>query len=297
MITGATDEQAFWTFTGAGGNGKGVLIEALTHVLGSCDEGGYAADIDFSTIAHGKPAAGQARPDLAKLPGARLVVTSEPSRGGQYDEGLVKKITGQDPITARPLYAPEFTYRPVFKLVVLCNAKPTIHGTDDGIWRRVRIVTFGHQWRTSDLMPDTLPAPDKGLRARLQTEAQGILARLVASARRWYGHGLRTPAQITEQVREYRTGSDTFALFLDEACDQGPSYRVGSSALATAYNDWAKRTKAPTLNANALAEEMTRRSYAKTRTGAGYVWLGLQLRPDGPPPPTDDDAPRKGVWP
>jgi len=295
VVTGHTDEQAFWTLTGAGGNGKGVLIEALTHVLGSCDDGGYSADIDFSTIAHGHHAAGQARPDLAKLPGARLVVTSEPSRGGQYDEGLVKKVTGQDPITARPLYAPELTYRPVFKLVVLCNAKPTIHGTDDGIWRRVRIVTFDHQWRTSDLMSESLPAPDKTLRARLQGEAEGILALLVASARRWFADGLRTPAQITDQVREYRTGSDTFALFLDEACEQGKTYRVGSSALLAAYNLWAKSTRAPQLNANTLAEEMTRRAYAKTRASAGYVWLGLQLRPDGPPPHTDDD--RKGVWP
>jgi len=296
-ITGATDEQAFWTLTGAGGNGKGVLIDALSHVLGSCDEGGYTADIDFSTIAHGHHAAGQARPDLAKLPGARLVVTSEPSRGGQYDEGLVKKITGQDPITARALYGAEFTYRPCFKLFILCNAKPTIHGTDDGIWRRVRIVTFDHQWRTSDLMPETLPAPDKTLRNRLQSEAEGILARLVASARRWYAQGLKTPAQITAQVKEYRTGSDTFALFLDEACDQGKSYRVGSSALLAAYNIWAKSTRAPQLNANSLAEELARRAFVKTRTGSGYVWLGLQLRPDGPPPPTDDDAPRKGSWP
>ena len=291
-ITGATSEQAFWTLTGAGGNGKGVLIDALSHVLGSCDEGGYVADIDFSTIAHGKTAAGQARPDLAKLPGARLVVTSEPSRGGQYDEGLLKKITGQDPITARPLYDAEFTYRPAFKLVVLCNAKPTIHGTDDGIWRRVRIVTFDRQWRTSDLMPDTLPKPDKTLRDRLQAEAEGILARLVASARRWYQGGLATPAQITDQVREYRTGSDTFALFLDEACERAPSYRVGSSALAAAYNDWARRTKAPTLNANALAEEMQRRSYIKSRINGSSYWLGLMLRPDGPPPHDDHDAPK-----
>jgi len=145
-------------------------------------------------------------------------------------------------------------------------------------------------------MPDTLPKPDKTLRNRLQAEAQGILAQLVAAARRWYADGLKTPAQITDQVREYRTGSDTFALFLDEACDHDKAYRVGSSALAAAYNDWAKRTKAPTLNANSLAEEMTRRSYAKSRINGASYWLGLHLRPDGPPPPTDDDAPRKS-WP
>ena len=59
-----------------------------------------------------------------------------------FDEGLVKQLTGGDRITTRLLYQNEFEYRPQFKIIVVCNHKPIIEGTDNAIWRRIHLVPF-----------------------------------------------------------------------------------------------------------------------------------------------------------
>lgn len=80
--------------------------------------------------------------DNSRLKGARLVTSVEPNEGMRLNEGLLKQLTGDDMITARKLYGDEFEYRPEFKLWVATNHKPTIRGTDVGIWRRIHIIPF-----------------------------------------------------------------------------------------------------------------------------------------------------------
>lgn len=290
-LTGECSEQKFITLTGNGSNGKGVLTNIMVDILGDAVNGGYSDWIDFSTLAHGNRTAGQASPDLAKLPGVRYVITSEPSRGTRYDEGRVKRMTGQDLVTARALWGNEFSYKPVYKINVQCNDKPVIDGQDLGIWRRVLVLCFDRQRRTSELMPASLPAPDLHLPSKLQAERVGILAQLVRAAVEWYASGLRVPRVVADAVAEYRAESDSFALFLAECCDLGADLQAPSGPLGAAYNDWAKRTKSPTLSARAFSDEMKRRGFIRRDTGSCNRWLGVALRPDAPPAHDDSDAP------
>ena len=64
----------------------------------------------------------------------RLVTAAETNDARRLNESRVKVATGSDPITARYLYKENFTYIPQFKIWLAMNHKPTIKGTDDGIW-------------------------------------------------------------------------------------------------------------------------------------------------------------------
>ena len=80
---------------------------------------------------------GEASPDIAKLPGVRMLRTSEPGRNAKFDEGLIKLLTGGDKISARHLNRNFFEFLPVFKLTMQGNHKPKIQGVDEGIWSRI----------------------------------------------------------------------------------------------------------------------------------------------------------------
>ena len=107
--------------------------------------GDYGETVPIETfLDHGKArGAGQATPDLAILPGVRMLRTSEPEKGAKLAEAMVKLVTGGEPIQARHLNRDFFKFYPQFKLTMSGNYRPTISGTDEGIWRRVRLVPFG----------------------------------------------------------------------------------------------------------------------------------------------------------
>jgi putative DNA primase/helicase len=84
----ATDDRrhrrgAHALFLGGGRNGKGVFETATGFVLGD-----YAGStpIETFTIEARSRSAGQATPELAKLPGIRALRTSEPEEGRRLDE-------------------------------------------------------------------------------------------------------------------------------------------------------------------------------------------------------------------
>jgi len=86
---------------------------------------------------------GEATPDLADLVGARLAVCSETEDGAALAESLVKSLVGGDVMSVRKLHGSPFQFTPQLKLMMLGNHKPIIHGNDDGIWRRVRLINDG----------------------------------------------------------------------------------------------------------------------------------------------------------
>jgi len=66
----------------------------------------------------------------------------EPCKGEKINEGIMKEITGGDPIQGRALFRESVTFVPQFKLVVCTNALFDIKSNDDGTWRRIRVCDF-----------------------------------------------------------------------------------------------------------------------------------------------------------
>ena len=138
-LTGDISEQKLSVYHGTGSNGKSVWEEVTSYIAGD-----YAATVPIETFLDEGYArrAGQATPDLARLPGVRMLRTSEPRRGAALNEALIKLATGGELMTARHLNHPFFDFYPEFKLTVSSNYRPRIRGTDEGIWRRVDLVPW-----------------------------------------------------------------------------------------------------------------------------------------------------------
>ena len=134
---GTNDNQTFNIYTGSGCNGKSKLVELMSRCLGD-----YKATVPITLITQTRNCIGSTSPEIVALMGVRYAVMQEPSKGDTINEGIMKEITGGDPIQGRALFKDSVTFIPQFKLVVCTNVLFDINTNDDGTWRRIRICDF-----------------------------------------------------------------------------------------------------------------------------------------------------------
>lgn len=245
-MTGLTNEQKFTFFYGSGANGKSVLVDLIAKIMGD-----YGASAKIESITgRGRRGGGDATPDLVPLIGARFVRTSEPDEGQRLQEGLIKELTGGEPILVRALNENFVLIYPIFKLTISGNHKPEIHGGDDGIWRRVMLVPFEIQIPAHERDPD--------LGKKLWAERSGVLNWLIAGLLDYLRNGLQVPAQVTEATQEYREDSDPIATFLELCCNVTGSAddRVTAKEMTAAFNYWLEDSGRGSWSPNTVAKRL-----------------------------------------
>lgn len=258
-LTGDVSEQSMAFLYGKGGNGKSLLVDLWSYIAGD-----YGETLPIETfLDHGKPkSGGQATPDIALLPGVRLLRSSEPEVGSKLAESMVKLVTGGEPIQARHLNKNFFRFYPEFKLTLSGNYKPKISGTDEGIWRRMKLVPFNV----------SIPKPerDKDLINRLRREASGVLNHLLDGLRAWCDTGLIEPEEVTEATAKYRETSDPLGRFLAACVVSAPGEKVQSSVLHRLYEAWCKSSGEKAWTNRGLSQALDERGF--TRKQSNVMW-------------------------
>lgn len=229
-MTALTGEQKFAFNHGSGANGKSVLMDIVARIMGD-----YAASAKIESLTGtNRRGGGDATPDLVPLIGARFVRASEPEQGVVLQEGLVKELTGGEPIMVRALNKDFVTIYPKFKLNISGNHKPEVHGGDDGIWRRVMLIDFPVRIPEADKIPKT------ELDAILWEERDGIFAWLVEGLLDYLELGLAVPDVVTASTQDYREESDPFGAFLTLCCHVSGDHhdKILARDLTEAFNLW-----------------------------------------------------------
>lgn len=205
-LLGITVEQCLAFYYGAGRNGKSTFVDLLCDIFGD-----YAVTLSIDSFAGDTQRGGsEATPDLARLPGARLVSASEPEMGVKLKDALIKRVTGGEKIPVRRLHQDFIEVLPQFTIMLSGNHKPRIDDTSDGIWRRVYLVPWEVQIPVADV--------DRDLPKKLRAESEGVLAWLVEGALDYLNYGLGAPEKVLAATREYREESDPIGAFIRTAC-------------------------------------------------------------------------------
>jgi putative DNA primase/helicase len=264
-LTGDAEEHKLVVCWGRGRNGKGTLLETVAWIAGD-----YADSVPVETFLANpiQRSGGQATPDLAKLPGVRLLRTGEPDKGAKLGEALIKRVTGGDPIDARNLNKGFFSFFAQFKLTLSCNYKPQVRGTDDGIWGRMIPVP----WTVF------IPAGerDQTLKVKLRAEGSGILNSLLDGLRHYLENGLLLSEEIIEATETYRRESDPVGRFLDVCTKSVPGVRVQSSTLYTLYLAWAKCNDGPTYSHKGFTGILSDRGLQRIQNN-NMFWVDLAV--------------------
>lgn len=242
-ITGHNTEQAIAVMLGGGANGKSVFMETLTHIFWE-----YTTVASFSTFERRDTNSGGASPDIARLAGARLIIASEGESGRPMAEALLKRLSGSESVTARFLYASEFTFTPTALICLISNHPPQFRGQDDGIWRRIRLIPFTRKFTGPSKDPQLF---NKFVGQRVPQSAwrkeddfgdgpAGILAWAIAGAKQWAVDGLREPGIVRAGTDEFKETSDQLGDFISEYLVRDSDARISIKDAFALYLQWAE---------------------------------------------------------
>lgn len=226
-LTGRTDAEHLFFVYGPTRTGKSTFLEAIKGALGD-----YAKTSDFGTFLKGHTV-GKPRADIARLRGARMVISIEVDEGSHLAEALLKMLTGGDTITARALYRDSFEFRPAFKLWLAANDAPDVSAKDGAIWERIRRVPFMHavpKEKRDPQVKEKLRDPEIGGPAILAWAVQGCLA--------WQREGLGSCAAVERSTKAYRDEMDNFSGFVEECCVLAAGAWVSAKELRKTYEAW-----------------------------------------------------------
>lgn len=269
-LTGDTTEHKLAFFFGQGRNGKGTWVEAMAFMAGD-----YAGSIGIESLldSGGQRRGDQATPDLAELPGVRMLRVSEPQKGMSFNDGLLKQLTGGDPVKARHLNKGFFEFFPDFKLTVSGNTKPKVKDVSHGMWARMQLVPWERVMAEDEI--------DRTLPDKLKEEAAGILNRMLAGLLDWRENGLIIPEQVRMATQAYRDASDELGRFLSALCEVSKdtdNVRAPSGELHKLYKAWSEVGGGSGWHAKGFKAAMEDKGF-QTIVSNGVKWLGVQVRP------------------
>jgi putative DNA primase/helicase len=273
-LTGNVGESLFHMCYGLGANGKTTLLEVLAQMLGPA----LARPAKFSTFVTSKMY--DQKYEIATFKGLRMVTAVEPRKAGHLDEEVLKQITGGDTIMARDICEKNVVFRPEFKLWLAMNNKPRIVGTDEGIWRRVRLVPLDVR------IPESRKVKEFH-KVLFAEEGPGILNRLIQGCLDWQEEGLEPSGKVAKPTSEFRAEQNVIQGCFDERMlTEKHNYHSKAGALYDEYRRWAEEKGEFVMRQNEFAEELQRREFVKRRAHEGYEWWGITLKS----PPTESES-------
>ena len=216
----------------------------------------------------------QASAELVRLAAARFALASEIPAGRKLNESLVKDLSGGGVLTARSLYQQPITFEITHKLWLMGNYKPEIQGQDAGIWRRIHLLPFQHQFPTSGQV---------GYRKRsdvvreLLGESSGILNWLLDGLRDLDVNGLNPPAAVQSATDEYRSDSDLLEDFINARCTVGANLSTSTHDLWKAYSEFVANERGAYTSQRKLTTAMEERGFRQKRTSSSRQLEGITV--------------------
>ena len=149
LFIGRNHMKSFFIWSGAGCNGKSLIITFLEQVLSD-----FSCSLPVESVMVGANSnnSSSCTPHLARLDKKRLVLLKEPSVDMRLSNGIVKLFTGNDSIYTRGLYQEGREILPTFKPILICNTIPKINNEQASV-NRLRLIPF--QSRFTNEAPST----------------------------------------------------------------------------------------------------------------------------------------------
>lgn len=272
-LYGANPNEFLTVLQGEGGSGKGTFCDAVKAVLG-----GYGYTLEVSMLLasnYGETSTG-AKPELLALRKKRLVIAGEPPKGGRFNAGRVKGMTGNDAITARGMRSDVMvTFKPVFKLWMHSNYAVTADHDDSGMQRRLKVVPFTKKPNKADPhFKDTLQTDPAALSALLNWMYAGFQAWLTS------GYDLAS-STVDKATGHYWQSQDIYGGFAADVLEFDPHAEITSAQLKSAFENWLEEQGGRSgrdANIRDLQTYLTNRGCTRARGSQGVrKWTGVGL--------------------
>jgi P4 family phage/plasmid primase-like protien len=275
-LIGIKKEHAFNIYRGSGSNGKSILTDLMTQALGE-----YKGTVPITLVTSARNNIGGTSSEVMQLKGVRYAVMQEPSKDAIINEGIMKELTGGDPIQARALYCDSEIFIPQFSLVVCTNALFEIRSNDDGTWRRMKLVDFLSKFisegetHTDDTKHVFLK--DKGLKEKLPKWSTVFVSMLIKRACETDGE-VKDCSEVVAASNKYRQSQDCITGFIADKIIKDATGSLGKQILNNVFKEWFQMNygnrKMPKL---AEIEEIMIKKFGN-RNVKTNKWLGIKIK-------------------
>lgn len=271
-LQSSQDGQKIFIFCGEGKNGKTVTANVLKALIGpnNCS----AVPLETLHTPHATSA----------MVGKMLNFSMEWKYIEEQAEGLLKAISGGDPVFVNPKNKNAFATILSAKFVVVSNEMPRVTDRTHGMWRRLHIIPFNY------VVPDQQEIPMQALLEEFRPELPGILNFAVEGLRAFRTQkGFTETKEMVEVRDDYRRGSSSVWSWAEECIELAPCGTCGSTEAYKNYCDWCKANGHKTPNSTTFGIEICRwykhisqQPLHKTRVQVGgnraYRYDGIQFR-------------------
>lgn len=266
-ISGDVGEAILPICFGSGNNGKSTVWNTVVELLGD-----YAMLANESLLLGD----GEGHPtDKAMLYQLRFVPISEPERGSRLRESRVKELTGDSTITARRMREDFWSFKRTHTFWLSTNHLPKVSGTDQGIWRRIKLIPFTVD--ISQRVQTVIPDFSSWL---VKNEGPGILNWLLDGWRRYQAdRRFSEPEAVRMATANYRSDSDSLGEWIAENCQVEAGAVVTANDLFERYSvtggKWSK-----TAFGTAMAERFEKEKPTSGEYRRQVIYHGLRLLTD-----------------
>ena len=233
MLTGDTREQVLWFLYGPGGTGKSTFIDTVAGIVGDYHTAG---NVGALLASRGDAPQGPS-PFITALVGCRVTTMPETKSGMAFDVPTIAKLAGDDRLTVRALHANPITFRMQGKIMIYGNERPTVSGSSSALARRINVIPFKVTFKTS-AGKQPMSKGDNQLAAKLRAEWPAILAWMIAGCSKWQRDGLRVPASVIAESREYMRDADIVRSWLDDNVVSDPNGVLRTDHAFISWTRW-----------------------------------------------------------
>jgi putative DNA primase/helicase len=286
-LTGRRVEEVLFFFLGTGANGKGVVMELMSQMLGEF----LFCQVHKTVITKSQEGqAGGTSSHIMELENHRVGWVDE-MPDVALDDYMVKVLTGGARVSGRNLHENQRSFINMCQLLVNSNGPPECK-CDDAMMRRLIAMPCDMEARFDDPecdMPFDEKNPrhvkrDQGLKERLSVGA--FMAWVVEGAFDWYENkGLGTvPKCCLLLKKQIQDENDLLADWLEERCERQVGAEVPVKVAKANYNQFRTEVrKAQAVSMNIMTQEMAKKKYKKTLVTGGACrnktcFVGIKLK-------------------
>jgi putative DNA primase/helicase len=279
-MVGEVHQSILVVMTGRGRNGKSLIVEVLSKVLGPLS-GAIRSEmlLDQYRIA----SSSGPTPDIMTLRGLRMAFASETDDGCRISPSRVKWLTGNDTITGRnPHDKYEVQFPPSHTLFLLTNHKPHAPADDFAFWERMVVFPFDLSFVDRPPANENERRADPALGKKLESELPSILAWMVRGCLEWQQVGLDPPTVVKQAVQEYQRDEDSVGDFIEECCITGPDYSVSAAAVYERFDEWWRENVSNRVPKKKRFGQWFGKRFERVKSGA-IKYNGVGLLDDSDP--------------
>jgi P4 family phage/plasmid primase-like protien len=273
-LCGTSANQTFNMYIGIGSNGKSVLVDLMSKVLGD-----YKGDVPLTLVTDKRGKVGGLAPEIVQLKGKRYAVMQEPSQNDVINEGMMKQLTsGKDPLQGRAPYMPQtISFIPQFKLVVTCNTLMGVKANDHGTWRRIRAVPFKALF-TDDPVEGDKEKPyqykiDKAIDEKFDEWKEVFAAMLVEIMFKTDGI-VKDCDIVMAKSNEYRQSQDYISEFVSDTIIRDANGRIKKMDLNNEFSAWYMANHGGRGPSPKNLHEYMDKEFGRQRN---QIWYGVKI--------------------